>query len=324
MSNAIRIRRTGGPEVLEWTPVEVGEPAPGQVRLRHTAIGLNFIDTYHRSGLYPLALPGGLGCEAAGVVEAAGDGVQEFVVGDRVACLDRDPPDAYSERRLVSAQRLVPLPEAVDDEAGAALMLKGLTAWYLLHRSYRVHPGDAVLLYAAAGGVGQLVAQWARHLGVRVLGVVGSRDKAALARENGCAEVILAGDDVPARVRELTGGEGVAAVYDSVGRDTFFDSLDSLRPHGTMVSFGNASGAVEPFSLLELTRRGSLYVTRPNLFDFVPDAAALRDAAATLFAAVADGTLRVHVGQRYALRDAAQAHRDLEARRTRGQTVLIP
>lgn len=324
MSSAIRIRRTGGPEVLEWTAVDVGEPGPGQVRLRHTAIGLNFIDTYHRSGLYPLTLPAGLGCEAAGVVEAAGAGVQEVAAGDRVACLDRNPPDAYSERRLVSAERLVPLPDAVDDESAAALMLKGLTAWYLLHRSYRVHPGDTVLLYAAAGGVGQLVAQWARHLGVRVIGVVGSRDKAALARENGCAEAILATEDIPARVRELTGGAGVAAVYDSVGRDTFMASLDSLRPHGTMVSFGNASGAVEPFSLLELTRRGSLYVTRPNLFDFIPDAASLRHAAATLFAAAAEGTLRVHIGQRYALRDAAQAHRDLEARRTRGQSLLIP
>ncbi|HET6629854.1 MAG TPA: quinone oxidoreductase [Woeseiaceae bacterium] len=323
-TNAIRMHRFGGPEVLELEPVELPPPAPGEARVRHTAIGLNFIDTYHRSGLYPLELPSGLGSEAAGVVEAVGHGVMEVAPGDRVVYTGR-PADAYSEARNFPAARLVPVPGDVTDEQAAAALLKGLTAWYLLRRSYRVQPGDPVLLYAAAGGVGSFASQWAKHLGATVIGIVSTEEKARLARAHGCDHVILSGGgDTAARVRELTGGEGVAAVYDSVGRDTFIASLDSLRPHGVMVSFGNASGPVEPFAPSELAKRHSLYVTRPILFDFIDTRARLLEAAGELFGLVARGVLQIEVNQRYALRDAAQAHRDLEARKTTGSTILLP
>ncbi len=323
MTGAIRIHEFGGPEVLRWEQVELPSPAPGEVLVEQTAIGLNFIDTYHRSGLYPLALPAGLGTEAAGRVLAIGEGVAGFAPGDRVAYTGV-PPGAYAERRLWPAERLVRLPDGVSDETAAAAMLKGLTAWYLLRRSYRASAGDWVLLYAAAGGTGTIVSQWARGLGVRVIGVTGSADKATLAREHGCEATLLADD--PAfvdKVRALSGG-GVAAVYDSVGRDTFTQSLDCLRPHGTMVSFGNASGAVEPFSPLELARRGSLYLTRPVLFDFIRSREALESATGELFAQLASGTVQVLIRQRYALKDAAQAHRDLEGRRTSGASILLP
>lgn len=305
--------------------MELPEPGPGEVRLKQTAIGLNFIDTYHRTGLYPTQLPTGLGSEAAGVIEALGPGVKGLDVGSRVVYTGRAPMDGYSERRNILANSLVPIPQGVSDEEAASIFLKGLTAWYLLRRSYRVKAGDPILLHAAAGGVGTIASQWAHHLGATVIGVVGTEKKAGLARSQGCDHVIISGhEDVAKRVRDLTSGEGVAAVYDSVGRDTFFASLDSLRPHGVMVSYGNASGPVEPFSPLELARRHSLYVTRPVLFDFINTRDRLLAAAEELFGLMESSVLKVRVNQHYALADAAQAHRDLEARRTTGSTVLIP
>jgi NADPH:quinone reductase len=323
MAKAVRFARTGGPEVLELVEVEVGEPGPGELRLRQDAAGLNFIDTYHRSGLYPLALPSGIGLEAGGVVEAVGHQVAGFAVGDRVTYVSR-PPAAYADVRLVPAAHVVKLPDAIGTDTAAAMMLKGLTAWYLLRRSYRARSGDTVLLYAAAGGVGLIASQWARELGVRVIGVVSTGAKAELARTHGCAEIIMADEDVAARARALTDGEGVAAVYDSVGRDTFMASLDALRPHGVMVTYGNASGPVEPFSPLELASRGSLYVTRPVLFDFIATREGLLEGCAELFPLVEGGRVKIEIGRRYTLAEVAQAHRDLEARRTTGSTILIP
>ena len=323
-ANAIRIHGFGGPEVLEWTEVDVADPGEGEAQIRHTAVGLNFIDTYHRTGLYPVDLPTGLGSEASGTVEAVGPGVTDINVGDRVVYTGR-PADAYSELRNFPAWQLVPVPNDMGDEQAAAVFLKGLTAWYLLRRSYRVQKGDAVLLYAAAGGVGSLASQWATHLGATVIGVVSTKEKAELARANGCEHIIMADDaDIPGTVKGLTGGEGVAAVYDSVGRDTFFASLDSLRPHGTMVTFGNSSGPVDPFAPAELAKRGSLYVTRPILFDFITTRQRLLHACDELFEAVANRAVSIHIGQNYALSDAAQAHRDLEARKTTGSTILLP
>jgi NADPH2:quinone reductase len=321
---AIQIDRYGGPEVMVWRGVNVPPPGPGEALIRHTAVGLNFIDTYHRTGLYPLKLPAGLGTEAAGVVEVVGAGVQHVAPGDRVVYCGT-PPGAYAEKRLFPADRLVTIPPGIDDRSAAAAMLKGLTAWYLLRRSYPPKPGDTVLLYAAAGGVGLIASQWGRHLGARLIGVVGRAEKAALAKQHGCAEVLLADDpNFVAKVKELSGGQGVAAAYDSVGRSTFFQSLDCLRRHGVMVTYGNASGPVEPFSPLELSKRGSLYVTRPVLWDFIATRAELETAAAELFDVIAAGIVKIHIGQTYPLRDAAQAHRDLEARKTTGSTVLLP
>ena len=323
MTRAIRFDSFGGPEVLEYRDVVLAEPGPGQARVAHRAIGVNFIDVYHRTGLYPLTLPSGLGGEGAGVVSAVGPGVTHVVPGDRVAYTAPAPLGSYADERLVDAQWLVKLPPGLSEQTGAAMMLKGLTAWYLLQRSYRVAAGEWILLYAAAGGVGLIAAQWARELGVRVIGVVGSEAKRELALAHGCEHVLLDGDDIPRRVRELSGG-GVPVVYDSVGRATFLQSLDCLRPHGLLVSFGNSSGKVEPFGLQELTKRGSLYVTRPTLYDFIRDRHALETGAAELLALVEQGKVAIAVNQTYALRDAAQAHRDLEARRTTGCTVLIP
>jgi NADPH:quinone reductase len=323
MTRAIRFGAFGGPEVLEYRDVEVGAPGEGQARVAHRAIGLNFIDVYHRTGLYPLTLPSGLGGEGAGVVTAVGAGVTHVAAGDRVAYTAPAPLGSYADERVVEARWLVKLPPGIADETGAAMMLKGLTAWYLLKRSFEVAPGDWMLLYAAAGGVGLIAAQWARELGARVIGVVGTPEKRELARARGCEHVLLDGDDIPGRVRELSGG-GVPVVYDSVGRTTFYQSLDCLRPHGVLVSFGNSSGKVEPFGLHELTRRGSLYVTRPTLYDFIHDRASLEAGTAELFALVERGRVEIAVNQKYALRDAAQAHRDLEARKTTGCTVLIP
>ena len=323
-TNAIRISEFGGPEVLDFVAVELPEPGPGEARIRHTAIGLNFIDTYHRSGLYPLDLPAGLGSEAAGIVEAVGEGVSEVEVGQRVVYTGR-PADAYSEARNYPAAQLVPIPEGVTDEQAAAMFLKGLTAWYLLRRSYPVEAGDPVLLYAAAGGVGSIASQWAKRLGATVIGIVSTEAKAELARAQGCDHIVMADhDDIPGAVRELTDGQGVAAAYDSVGRDTFFTSLDCLRPHGVMVTYGNASGPVDPFAPAELAKRHSLYVTRPVLFDFIDTRERLLAASAELFEAVGSGAVTIRVNQHYPLRDAAQAHRDLEARKTTGSTVLVP
>ena len=323
MTHAIRIHAHGGADQLCWDEVDVGDPGPGQVRLRQHACGLNYIDVYQRDGLYPAGeLPAVLGMEAAGVVEAIGDGVERFAVGDRAAypmC-----QGGYAESRLIAADKLVALPETISDRQAAAVMLKGLTAQYLLFRSYPVQPGDSILVYAAAGGVGSLLCQWAKHLGATVIGCVGSHEKAELARANGCDHVVLYRDeDIATRVRELTAGEGVAAAYDSVGQATFMASLDSLRPFGVLVSYGNASGPVEPFSPAILAPKGSLYVTRPTLATYIATRELLDDGAAGLFAAITDGKLHIQINQTYALADVAQAHRDLEARRTTGSSVLL-
>ena len=323
MPHAIRVHAHGGPEVLQWEAVAASEPGPGEVLIRQTAIGLNFIDVYERTGLYPGALPIGLGREAAGVVEALGPRVRGLKPGDRVAYVSSQP-GAYAQERVVAADRVVKVPDGVSDRLAAAALLKGLTAWFLVRRTHRVARGDAVVVHAAAGGVGLILAQWANHLGARVIGVVGSESKAEVARAHGCQHVLLLGrDDLPARVRELSGGEGARVVYDSVGKDTFFASLDCLRPLGLMVSYGNASGPVPPIAPLDLARRGSLFLTRPTLFHYTARRADLERAARELFGVIGSGAVRIEIGQCYALQDVAQAHRDLEARRTIGSTVLI-
>jgi NADPH2:quinone reductase len=325
MSKAIRVERTGGPEVLQWADMPVGQPGPGEALVRHTAIGLNFIDVYHRRGLYPLpSLPAVIGLEAAGRVEAVGPGVTEVVPGDRVAYAG-GPTGAYSEARVIPSDRLVKLPDGIDDRRAAAMMLKGMTAEYLLRRTYAVKPGDAMLVHAAAGGVGLIVCQWAKTLGATVIGTVGTKDKAELANAHGCDHVIVTGEeDVVARVREITGGEGVSVVYDSVGKDTFMRSLDCLRPRGLMVSFGQASGMVPPLDISILSAKGSLFLTRPTLMTYTASREDLMASAAALFDAVLRGGVRIEVRQTYPLRDAARAHADLEARKTTGSTVLIP
>jgi len=325
MPKAIRIHAAGGPEVLTWEDVVVGDPGPGEARVRQTAVGLNYIDVYHRTGLYPLpALPAVIGLEGAGVVEAVGSGVTGLSAGQRVAYASL-PPGAYAEERLMPADRLVPLPEGIDDQTGAAMMLKGLTAHYLLRRTYRVQPGDAILVHAAAGGVGLILCQWAKHLGATVIGTVGSDDKAALASANGCDHpIVYTHEDFPARVREITGGEGVAVAYDSIGKATFEGSLDCLRPLGMMVSYGNASGPVPPFDPGMLAARGSLFFTRPSLMTHTAKNADLVAGARELFEVVTGGQVSITIGQTYPLSAAAQAHRDLEARKTSGSTVLLP
>jgi NADPH:quinone reductase len=322
MTHAIRIAAFGGPEVLSWQPIEVPAPGPGEVLLKHTAVGLNFIDVYERTGLYPNALPFGLGREAAGVVEAVGPKVSSLAIGDRVAYV-LSSAGAYSQRRVAPADRLVKLPNDIRDSVAAAIMLKGLTAQALLRRTYRVKRGDTVLIHAAAGGVGLILTQWAKHLGARVIAVVGSADKATLVREHGADLVLLVDDDWVRAARDYTRGQGVAVVYDSVGQATFMRSLDCLRPLGMMVTFGNASGPVPPFAPLELAKRGSLFITRPTLFHYIATRPMLTRAAQELFAVVQQGAVRVHIGQTYALQDAAQAHRDLEARKTVGSTILL-
>lgn len=324
MNHAIRIHRTGGPEVLQWEAVELPPPAAGEVRLRHHAVGLNFIDTYHRSGLYPLPLPSGLGMEGAGVVEAVGEGVAGLKVGDRVAYTG-GPLDAYSEARNIEARHLVALPDDLSFEQGAAMMLQGITAQYLLHATYPVKAGETILVHAAAGGVGSILVQWAKLLGATVIGTVGNDDKAQRARALGCDHVIVySREKFPERVRELTGGAGVAVVYDSVGRDTFLGSVACLRRRGTMVSYGNATGPVAPFDCALLHKAGSVYVTRPGLPDYIASRAELVERAAALFEVVRSGRVKIEILQRYALKDAAQAHRDLEARKTTGSTILLP
>jgi NADPH2:quinone reductase len=323
MTNAIRIHQYGGPEVLHWEPVVVAEPGRGEVRLRHTAVGLNFIDIYERTGLYPVALPAIPGREAAGVVEAVGTGVKALAVGDRVAYVGSGA-GSYSQARVMSAERLVKIPDDVEDAQAAAIMLKGLTAQALLRSTYRVSRRDTVLIHAAAGGVGSIAVQWAKHLGARVIALVGSEAKAALVREYKADEVLLTQDDWVAQVKSLTHGRGVNVVYDSVGKDTFMSSLDCLRPRGLMVTFGNASGPVPPIAPLELSRRGSLFLTRPTLFHYISTRRELQKAAQELFDVVARGIVKVHIGQTYPLSDAARAHRDLEGRKTMGSTVLLP
>lgn len=322
MSKAIRIEQAGGPEVMQWVDVDVGAPGPGEVRLRHVAVGVNYIDTYHRGGLYPLPLPTGLGTEAAGIVEAVGDGVTHVKDGDRVAYAG-GPLGAYAEVRIMPAALLLRLPERIDFVTAAAMMLKGLTTQYLLRQTYPVQAGETILLHAAAGGVGLIASQWARALGATVIGTVGSDEKVELARAHGCTHVInYRRENFAQRVRELTDGRGVPVVYDGVGKDTFIGSLDSLAPRGLMVSFGNASGAVPPFAPLDLMTRGSLYITRPKLAHYTATREALEAAANDLFDVVASGAVRIGEPRRYALADAAQAHRDLQARQTTGSTVL--
>ena len=324
MPFAIRIHQTGGPEVMRWEEVVVGDPAPGEARVRHEAVGLNYIDTYHRGGLYPLPLPSGLGMEGAGIVEAVGAGVTDIEPGDRVAYAG-GPLGAYSQVRCLPAQRLLKMPDGIDSRTGAAMMLQGLTAAYLLRHTYRVQPGDAVLIHAAAGGVGLIACQWAKALGATVIGTVSSEAKAELAKLHGCDHIIFyTREDVAKRVRELTGGEGVAVVYDGVGKDTFIGSLDSLRPRGMMVTFGNASGPVPPVDLLQLSQRGSLFVTRPTLAHYTATRNELLELGAELFDVVSSGKVRIEVNQSYALVDVATAHRDLEARKTTGSTILVP
>ncbi len=322
MAKAIRIEQNGGPEVMQYVDVEVGAPAPGEVQVRHEAIGLNFIDVYFRTGLYPMPLPGVLGLEAAGVVTAVGEGVDTLKVGDRVAYCDR-PPGSYSQLRNMTPKSIVRLPRSIDFETAAAMMLKGLTVHYLFRRTYRLQKGQTILFHAAAGGVGLIAMQWARALGVTVIGTVGSEEKAELARRHGCTHTILyKREDIVERVREITDGKMVPVVYDSVGKDTFQASLDCLQPFGLMVSFGNASGPVPPMALTAL--KGSLYITRPSLMAHQAKRENLEEMSADLFRMVASGKIRIKVDQRYALADAAQAHRDLEARRTTGSTLLLP
>jgi NADPH2:quinone reductase len=324
MSHGIRIHAYGGPEVLRWEEVLPGDPGRGEVLIRHTAIGLNFIDVYERTGLYKGALPLVPGREAAGVVEEVGRGVRSLAPGDRVGYA-YSKPGAYVQQRVMPAERLVRIPHGVSDRLAAAAMLKGLTAECLLRRVWRVRRGQVIVIHAAAGGVGLIALQWALHLGAFVIAVVGSEAKAAVVREHGCEHVLVWGkDDLASRVRELSGGAGAHVVYDSVGRDTWSASLDSLRPRGLMVSFGNSSGPVPPFAPLELSRRGSLYLTRPTLFDYIRRRTEFESAARELFDLIGRGTIRIEIGRNYALQDAAQAHRDLEGRQTVGSTVLLP
>jgi NADPH2:quinone reductase len=319
----MRIYEYGGPEKLRWEQVQVGAPGEGQVLVRNTAVGLNFVDTYQRSGLYQVPLPFTPGSEGAGVVEAVGPKVKEFKAGDRVAYTG--PIGAYAEVLLRPADRLVKIPAGIDDRTAAAMMLKGLTAQYLLRRTYRVKKGDTILVHAAAGGVGQILCQWARALGASVIGTVGSDEKAALAKKAGCKHVIVtAREKFVERVKQITQGKGVPVVYDGVGKDTFMDSLDCLAPLGLMASFGNASGAVTQFNPGVLAQKGSLFLTRPTLITYTASREALLGAARELFAVVKGGKVKIAINQTYPLREAAQAQRDLESRKTTGSTVLIP
>jgi NADPH:quinone reductase len=323
MTHAIRFHKTGGPEVLVWEEVEVGKPGPGEARIRHTAVGLNFIDIYLRSGLYPAPLPSGLGGEGAGVVLEVGPGVADLKRGDRVA-YGNAPPGAYAEERLVPADRLIKLPDSIDDKTAAAMMLKGLTAQYLIRQTYRVKAGDTILLHAAAGGVGLILSQWAKHLGVTVIGTAGSDEKAKLAKAHGCAHTIVyTREDFVKRVDEITEGKKVPVVYDSVGKDTFLKSLDCLAPLGVAALFGQSSGSVEPLNLGILAQKGSLYVTRPTLFTYAAKRENLVAMAKELFDVVQSGAVKIGVNQTYPLKDAATAHADLAARKTTGSTVLL-
>ena len=322
---AIRFQRIGGPEVLNIEQVVVGAPQAGHVLVRHTAIGLNYIDTYHRSGLYSIqTFPSGIGLEAAGVVERVGDGVTDFKDGDRVA-YGTGPIGAYSQLRVMPADKLVKIPDGIDDKTAAAMMLKGLTAQYLLRRTYKVQKDDNILIHAASGGVGMILSQWAKHLGANVIGTVGSPQKATVAKAHGCDHTILYRiENFAARVKDFTKGKGVAVVYDGVGKDTFMGSLDCLSRLGMMVSYGNASGTVPPFDINILNQKGSLFLTRPSLMGYAATRDELVSMAAELFEVVKSGVVKIEINQTYKLRDAAQAHRDLESRKTTGCTVILP
>jgi NADPH:quinone reductase len=320
----IYFQKIGGPEVLEMQDIYLPEPSEDEVRIRHTAIGLNFIDTYHRSGLYQLQMPSGLGSEAAGVIEIVGAAVKGFKVGDRVA-YGSGAVGAYAEARNMSASRLVKLPKSISDQTAAGMMLKGMTVRYLLRATYKVKRGQTILLHAAAGGVGLILSQWAKSLGVKVIGTVGSEEKMAIAQAHGCAHVINASqENVVERVREITKGKGVPVVYDGIGQATLMKSLDCLSPRGLLVSYGNASGPIKSLDLGLLAARGSLYVTRPTLYSYITTDAEFKETVADLIAVVKSGKVKIPINQRYALKDAAQAHRDLEARKTTGTTILIP
>jgi NADPH2:quinone reductase len=323
MTHAIRFHKTGGPEVLVWEEVKVGKPGAGEARIRHTAVGLNFVDIYNRAGVYPAPLPSGLGSEGAGVVEEVGSGVTDLKPGDRVA-YGSSPLGAYAEERLIPADRLIKLPDGIDDKTAAAMMLKGLTTQYLIRQTYRIKAGETILLHAAAGGVGLILSQWAKHLGVTVIGTVGSDEKAKLAQAHGCAHTInYAREDFVKRVEELTGGKKVPVVYDSVGKDTFMKSLDCLAPLGYLVLFGASSGNVDPLNLGLLAQKGSLYVTRPTLNTYGAKRENLVAMAKELFEVVQSGAVKIEVRQTYPLKDAAKAHADLAARKTSGSTVLM-
>ncbi len=322
--NAIQLHEYGGPEKLRWEQVELPAPAVGEITVRHHAVGLNYIDVYHRTGLYPTPdLPCVPGMEAAGVIEAIGEGVTGFMPGDRVAYAT-PPLGAYAEARNIKADRVVKMPDNISFEQGAAMMLQGMTAEYLLRRTFPVQAGDTILYHAAAGGVGLILCQWAKQIGATVIGTVGSSEKAELAKAHGCDHTILyRQEDIAGRVKELTDGKGVEVVYDGVGKDTWNASLDSLKARGLMVSFGNASGKVPAVELGELTSRGSLYLTRPTLMTYTADSREMRDSAKALFDVVADGSVKIEINQRYALADAVQAHIDLEARKTTGSSIML-
>ncbi len=325
MEKAVRFHQTGGPEVLTLEDVTVGEPGQGEVRLRHVAVGLNFADTYFRNGTYPIPLPAGMGVEAAGVVEAIGDGVSNVAVGDKVTYTGfLNTLGAYSTARIISAAPLIKLPEGIDCETAAAMTMRGLTSAYLMRRIYPFKAGDTLLIHAAAGGVGLIVSQWARLLGVRVIGTVSTDEKAAVARAYGCDETInYSHEDVAKRARELTGGVGVNVVFDSVGRTTFTASLDSLKRRGLLVCVGTASGTIPPFDPQILAMKGSLYITRPALADYIADPAEKAELAGEIFGHVAAGRIKIEINQRYALQDAVQAHRDLESRKTTGSSIFV-
>ncbi len=325
MTKAIRIHKTGGPEVLQWEDVEVGEPGEGEIRVRHTAIGLNYIDVYFRTGLYPGPdLPFSLGLEAAGVVEAVGAGVEDLAEGDRIAYA-APPIGAYAEARVMPARKAVKIPDGVEDRQAAAMMLQGMTAEYLLRRCYPVKKGQTILFHAAAGGVGLIACQWAKHLGATVIGTVGSEEKAKLAKAHGCDHTILYDrENFVDRVKELTDGKGVPVVYDGVGKSTFMKSLDCLQPRGMLVSYGQASGAIEPLNIGILSQKGSLYLTRPTLMTYTASREDTLESSGALFAVVKKGAVKIGVNQTFALKDAADAHRALEGRKTTGSTVLIP
>ena len=325
MAHAIRMHETGGPEVLRWEEVTVGMPGPGQARVRHEAVGLNFADTYFRAGLYPVPLPNGIGVEAAGIVEAVGEGVANGVVGDRVTYTGFiNTLGAYSTERVIPAAPLIKLPAGISCETAAAMTMRGLTSAYLMRRIWPLTSGDTILLHAAAGGVGLIVSQWAKLLGLSVIGTVSSEAKADVARKHGCDHVILyTREDVAKRVRELTNGAGVAVAYDSVGKDTFAGSIDSLRKRGLLVCVGTASGPVPPIDATQLAIKGSVYVTRPALADYIADPAEKSALALELFEHVAAGRIRIEINQRYELQDAAQAHRDLETRKTTGSSIFV-
>lgn len=323
MVHAIRIHQHGGPEVMKWEEIEVGEPGEGQVRIKHHAVGLNYIDTYHRSGLYKISLPAVIGTEGAGEVTAVGPGVTEFKVGDRVAYAS--PMGAYAEERLIPADRIVKIPDSIDYQTAAAMMLQGMTVRYLLKETYKVGPGTTLLLHAAAGGIGLIACQWAKHLGATIIGTAGSEEKCKLALEHGCTHVInYRTEDFVARTKEITNGQGVDVVYDSVGKDTFPGSLDCLKPRGLWVSFGNASGPVPPFDILMLSAKGSLYATRPTLQTYTAKREDLFASANDLFDVVSRGIVKIKVHQTYPLKEAVQAHLDLEGRKTTGSTILLP